>query len=490
MQQGLNLVAQQKQSLTLTAQVIQSIKLLQCGQEELLAYLREQEEKNPLIEVVAGPDADARRAPDAASDENGAQFVAEANSEDLRQGKHGARVADNQRRRSAVEPRREGGKELRSLEETCASSASLQDHLRGQAMTLFKDPVERAIAIEIVEAIEPDGYLRRDLDEIAEFLEVSRGRVESALMRIQGLEPTGVAARSLAECLHLQLQERGRLTPAMATLLDNLDLLEKYDLERLAKRCGVDGNGVANMIKEIRELDPRPGRRFDSDPVLPALPDLNVDMRSDGSFQVELNSSLLPKVLVDREYYAEVSATALGADETRFVTDCLKDANWLVRNLDLRAKTILKVSTEIVKRQKEFFQHGVAHLKPLSLYEVAETLGMHKSTVCRATSNKYMMTNRGMFELKFFFASALNSSYGELSSESIRHKIRQMIDDETPETVMSDDAIMEALRKDGVDIARRTVAKYREMMHIPSSPKRKRQKRAKLVENGACLVGA
>ena len=461
------LALQARQTITITPQVIQSIKMLKYGQEELHAFLKEQEERNPLIEVKSGPGetTPARTAHDRTPAQAGPGG--------------GERWGIRGMSRSA-------GDDLRRIEETFASAVSLREHLLGQVDLAPLGPVDRLIAIDIVESIEPDGYLRRDLDEIADFLGVDEARVAAVLSEVQRFEPTGVGARMLAECLALQLAERGRMTAAYTALLDNLEMLASYEIDRLARVCGVDREELMAMVRTLRELDPKPGRQFSSDPVLPALPDVNVDV-SEGSVRVELNSALLPRVLVDREYYARMRAGASGIDDVRFVTDCMKNAGWLTRNLDQRANTILKVATEIVKRQKDFFRHGVDHLRPLCQGDVAEALGIHRSTVCRAAAGKYMMTNRGMFELRFFFSNAIESDGGdqEFSAESIRSRIRQMIEAETVTTVLSDDAIMQALRGDGVQIARRTVAKYREMMHVPSSSVRKRQLQAALIEERA-----
>jgi RNA polymerase sigma-54 factor len=344
----------------------------------------------------------------------------------------------------------------------------------------LRSPADLTIAAEIIESLDDDGYLRRDIGMIADALNTSEAHTEAVLGKIQKMDPVGVAARNLPECLRLQLEDERRLTPAMATLLDNLPLLANYEYRQLAVICGVEVDDILAMAKEIKDLDPRPGRRFDCGPIMPALPDVTVELRDDGTFVTELNTNLLPRVLVNREYYSEVKAKCRGTSDVKFVVDCIKSANWLVRSLDQRAQTILKVATEIVARQRDFLLHGVEHLKPLNLKQVADTVGIHQSTVCRAISNKYMMTNRGLYELRFFFANSVAAADGgeSLSADSVRHKIRQMIASETAATVLSDDAIVKELRGSGVDIARRTVAKYREGMNIASSCQRRRQKYA------------
>ena len=295
---------------------------------------------------------------------------------------------------------------------------------------------------------------------------------------LQSFDPPGICARDLAECLTIQLRERDRFDPAMQALITRLDLLAKRDFAALKKVCGVGDEDLADMIAEIRRLNPKPGLAFGSAVVQPIVPDVFVRPGPDGGWIVELNSDTLPKVLVNQTYYAEVSATARRDNEKSYLAECLQSATWLVRALDQRARTILKVANEIVRQQDGFFARGVEHLRPLNLKTVAEAISMHESTVSRVTANKYMATNRGIFELKYFFTSAIAASHGgeAHSAEAVRHRIKQLIDAESAAEVLSDDTIVEKLREAGIDIARRTVAKYREAMRIPSSVQRRREK--------------
>jgi RNA polymerase sigma-54 factor len=312
---------------------------------------------------------------------------------------------------------------------------------------------------------------------MADRLGCAAERVEQVLGVLQGFEPTGVFARDVRECLMLQLKERDRCDPAMAALLDNLDLLARRDMPGLRRACGVDDEDMREMIAELRALTPRPGAAFGGEPTAPVVPDVHVREGAGGLWHVELNSDTLPRLLVDQRYHARVAGGARTDEEKVFLSDCLASANWLVKSLDQRAKTILKVASEIVRQQDAFLAFGVEHLRPLNLKTVADAIGMHESTVSRVTSNKYVSTPRGVFELKFFFTSSISSSDGGEghSSESVRHKIRQLIDAErTDAEVHSDDRIVEILKEAGVDIARRTVAKYREAMRIPSSVERRR----------------
>ncbi len=294
---------------------------------------------------------------------------------------------------------------------------------------------------------------------------------------MQGFEPTGVGARDLAECLALQLRENGHCDPAMEALLARLDLVARRDIAGLSAHCGVDAEDIADMIAEIRGLTPKPGLAFGSEPVQPVVPDVFVKEGPDGAWHVELNSETLPRLLVNSRYYAKVSSTARDKDAKNYLTDCLNNANWLVKSLDQRARTILKVASEIVRQQDGFLTYGVRHLRPLNLRTVADAITMHESTVSRVTSNKYIATPRGVFELKYFFTAAIQSVNGaeSHSAEAVRDRIREMIENEAGE-ILSDDRIVALLTADGVNIARRTVAKYREAMRIPSSVERRRLK--------------
>ena len=327
--------------------------------------------------------------------------------------------------------------------------------------------------------VDEAGYIRGDIDGLAERLGAPMPLIEATLAILQTFDPAGVFARDLGECLSLQLQDRNRYDPAIAALIANLDLLAAHDHATLKRVCGADDEDLHEMIAEVKMLNPKPGLRFGKTTVQPVIPDVFVRQRPDGNWHLELNSDTLPKLLVSRSYYATVSKTATTDKDKSYLQECLQTANWLVKSLDQRARTILKVSQEIVRQQDAFLTYGVQHLRPLNLKTVADAIAMHESTVSRVTSNKYMATSRGIFELKYFFSSAIAATgAGEAhSSEAVRHRIRELIDNEALEKVLSDDKIVELLVYDGVDIARRTVAKYREAMRIPSSVQRRRDKR-------------
>ena len=341
------------------------------------------------------------------------------------------------------------------------------------------DPIERLIGFHLIDMLDEAGYLVGSLQELADLLGCSMERVEAALAAVQRFDPSGIFARDLKECLAIQLAERNRLDPAMAVLLDHLDLVAQRDQAKIMKLCRLDAEDVADMVAELRALNPKPALAFDTSPAEAIIPDILMQPRPDGVWHIELNPETLPKVLVNARYHAEVRLRARTREERDYLTDRLQQANWLVKALHQRATTILKVATEIVRQQSAFFQKGVEHLRPLTLRDVAEQVELHESTVSRVTANKYIATPRGTLELKYFFTAAIAGLGGqEHSAEAVRHRIRQLIDQETAEKVLSDDMIVAILHADGIDIARRTVAKYREAMRIPSSVQRRRDKRS------------
>jgi RNA polymerase sigma-54 factor len=488
---GARLELRQGQGLVVTPQLQQAIKLLQLSNVELEAFVEAELERNPLLaredgeadadgeapsaEADAGEatdDAAARADLDAAYDE---ASPGERATGDAPEPAADAGGAVDWSRAGAGGSNFEGtGDELGDL---LTRELTLAEHLRDQVAVAGLGGSDAAIASVLIDGIDEGGYLRLDIAEAAERLGCDLARVESVLGVIHGFEPTGVGARDLRECLMLQLKERNRFDPAMDALLQNLPLLARRDFTALRRVCGVDEDDLKEMVIELKRLTPRPGAAFGGEPAQPVVPDVFVREGADGLWHVELNSETLPRLLVDQRYHARVSAAARSETEKTFVSDCMAQANWLVKSLDQRAKTILKVSSEIVRQQDAFLAFGVEHLRPLNLKTVADAIGMHESTVSRVTSNKYIGTPRGVFEMKFFFTSSISASDGgeAHSAESVRHRIRQLIDAEASEQdVHSDDRIVEILKEAGVDIARRTVAKYREAMRIPSSVERRR----------------
>ncbi|MCP8938829.1 RNA polymerase factor sigma-54 [Alsobacter sp. SYSU M60028] len=490
----------QGQSLVMTPQLLQAIKLLQFSSLELSNYVEAELERNPLLERddAERPEGETDAVPEAAEAGDPGEIAPERGEidrgADVDLGNEFPDETPVSRAESAPEPDGlglsagawsgvgpgGGGDEPSSLEAYVAAQPSMQDMLGDQLALATRDPVDLLIGRTLIDLIDEAGYITEPLAEVAERLGVPLERVERTLAIIHGFEPAGIGARNLAECLRIQLVEADRHDPAMAALLGRLDLLAKRDFAALKKICGVDDEDLKDMVSELRRLDPKPGLRFGGGPIQPVVPDVYVRRGADGGWAVELNSDVLPRVLVNQSYLATVSKAVRGEPEKAYLTDCLQTANWLTRSLEQRARTILKVATEIVRQQDAFLAHGVEHLRPLNLRTVADGIAMHESTVSRVTSNKYIATPRGVFEMKYFFTAAIAGTKGgdTHSAEAVRHRIRQMIDAENPADVLSDDAIVQKLRDSGIDIARRTVAKYREGLRIPSSVERRREKMA------------
>jgi RNA polymerase sigma-54 factor len=495
------LQTRQNQSLVMTPQLMQSIRLLQLTHTELMQYVEREVEKNPLLDRLVDGDAEDGGEADAGQDSatSDADWFREELEHDGRAISEKLDVAPEDvfpEDSGMVPPQAPAlagqwksmpgaasgaGDGYHDPDGYCSRPPTLRESVNEQIIFAFSDIAERLIAADIADHLDAAGYVVLDLHDTAGRLRVDHAAVEAVLEVLQGFEPAGLFARSLSECLSIQLRRKDRFDPAMQVLVDNLDLLARRDFKTLKKLCGVDEADLLDMLAEIQALDPKPGNCFDGADVQTIVADVIVREGLGIGWNVELNPETLPRVLVNHSYYKQVSAGIGHNDSDRlYLAECMKDANWLTRSLDQRAKTILKVAGEIVLRQSEFLARGVEFLRPLTLKSVADAIGMHESTVSRVTSNKYMATPRGIFELKFFFtASIAASGEGEShSSEAVRHRIRQMIDAESPEKVLSDDIIVRNLNREGVEIARRTVAKYRESMNIASSVQRRREKRA------------
>ena len=486
----------QGQSLVMTPQLQQAIKLLQLSNQELAEFVEAELERNPLLVKIEDEGAAAaetgepvRREELSLDDRSGqgeAREQLDAPGEDVYEPGTGSDTAmpANASGPSAKTDWSTAGNGQASEDfdytANLSSDVTLQEHLHTQLNFAGLSDADRLIAARLIDETDETGYLRAPLVDVAKSLGADIANVEAVLAVCQGFDPTGVMARSIPECLALQLKDRGRFDPAMQAMLDNLHLVAKHDLKALMDVCRVDKADIQDMLQELRQLSPKPGAGFSSDTTVAVAPDVYVRELPNGMYAVELNSETLPRVLMDKAYYAEVSALPMRAKEKEFISECAASATWLIKSLDQRARTILKVASEIVRQQDGFFAHGVAHLRPLNLKQVADAIEMHESTVSRVTTNKYMATPRGLFELKYFFSAAIPATGGgeAHSAEAVRHRIKQLIEDEQPDDVLSDDQIVEILTSFGIEIARRTVAKYRESLHIPSSVQRRRIGRA------------
>ncbi len=467
----------QSQSLVMTPQLLQAIKLLQFSNLELAAFLQEEIERNPLLEAqdVAAQSPELPSSPWQASEpETSEAPAAPTGSPSV------SRDAGGLSATSWTGVGGSGGTDGDSpnLEAYLAARPTLRDHLMNQLAIASAAAPKKLLARAIIDALDESGYLREDLAILAARIGAPAGLAAEALALVQGLDPSGVGARDLAECLAIQLRERDRFDPAMQICIANLPLVARRDIAQLSRLCGVEGTDIVDMMSEIRSLDPKPGRAFGDAPLQPVVADVIVRAAADGAWLVELNNEALPRVLVNQSYATRIIASARGTDKS-FISGCLQNANWLTKSLEQRSRTILKVAAEIVRHQDAFLTNGVEHLRPLNLRAIADAIGMHESTVSRVTSNKYIMTPRGVFELKYFFSASIPTAAGgeAHSAEAVRYRIKQMIDHETPDAILSDDAIVARLKDANIDIARRTVAKYRDSLRIPSSVDRRRVKR-------------
>jgi len=496
----LRLETRQTQKIVITPQLRQAIKLLQLSSIDLQSYIENEIRENPLL--AAGDSGESEgapgEAPEIAANSFGEADIPAFDTRDVSKVEitpdwepetPGDRVYESDAAAPSSSAAAEwptGGSKASPGDDydpfaTLTSAKTLADHLTEQAQLAFSSLQDRLIARYLIDLAGPDGYIRAPLEDAAAALSSSLEDVERVLLVLQTFDPPGICARDLAECLALQLKEKNRYDPFMERLLANLDLIAACDFQRLKKVCGVDADDLREMIAELRQLDPKPGAAFEHTEVETLVADVIVRRAPDGSWQAELNADAAPSLAVDRAYYASLKARCRSDADRSYLNDRLSSANWLVKSLEQRLTTILKVASAIVEEQSAFFDHGVRHLKPLNLRQIASKIGMHESTVSRVTSNKAIATPRGMFEMKYFFTSAIASAGASSeahSSEAVRDRIKEFILNETPAEILSDDRIVMMLKADGIDIARRTVAKYREALRIPSSAARRRMKRA------------
>jgi RNA polymerase sigma-54 factor len=481
----------QTQSLVITPQLQQAIKLLQLSNLELTSFLQQEIEQNPLIEwdetsfktpdtpeKIDAPTSDALADVQGAEwhDEQKAPLTEMGDTADDGQAQEPAAFETFSLRSHGASSSSDSG--TASIENLTACPITLRDFLRQQIQLVIDNPQDLLIADYLIDMIDDTGYLQGTLEEACHQLGAPLDMVENVLVAIHKLEPVGVGARTLAECLALQLKEQNRYDPVIATLLDHLDLLANRDFSALRRLCNVDMEDLTEMIVEIRALDPRPGLAHGFSAAEAVIPDILVDRDRNGEWRVTLNSETLPRISINREFYSSARRSIRSEKDKSYLQNCMTTANWLERSLDQRRQTMLKVARAIVVQQTAFLHHGVSGLRPLALKDIAERISMHESTVSRVTSNKYMQTPRGTFELKYFFSSSIAAAgNGDAhSSEAVKHRIKQLVDNEPRDKILSDDKIVVLLREEGIDIARRTVAKYRELLRIPSSVQRRRLK--------------
>ena len=477
-------------ALVMTPQLQQAIKLLQMSNLELGEFIAEEVERNPLLERSEGEGeniADAIAFSEyvepvpAAGPVSGEPAALTGQEIAAPEQDFGGEESSWESDSYAADDRygAGGGDGAYDAAQNVAMGASLREHVLGQIHVDFIDPVERMIAVALVELLDEGGYLPANLDLARVQMGVGAELLECVIGRLQTFDPPGIFARSLAECLEIQLREKNRFDPAMKILLQHLDLVAKHESAKLMRLCGVDAEDFAQMLHEIRALNPKPASAFTADVAVPITPDVMLRAQAGGGWHVELNSENLPRVLANERYYTQVQKAVRVKAEKEYLSERWQQASWLVKALHQRATTILKVAAEIVKQQDKFFVHGVQYLKPLVLRDIAAAVEMHESTVSRVTQNKYLATPRGMFELKYFFTNAIATTGGveSVAATAVRDRIKALIDAEEAKNVLSDDTLADKLRMEGIVLARRTVAKYREAMRIPSSAQRRREKR-------------
>lgn len=486
------------QSMVMTPQLSQAIALLQMTNLELNAYVEEQLAQNPFLEKSGGdtppagentanPDLltqqpnDVRAAYDAVPEDKStnAEPIAHDGVYDEPQDASFHYDSDSYAGTGA------GGRsdfegDERGYDATLATTISLRDHLLDQVAMSFSDPRDQALGGWLVDFIDEGGYLRQNLDELAANLKVDAVRLDGVLATLKTFDPTGIFARDLSECLALQLKDSGDWDDAYEKLLAHLDLLAGHDLKKLCTVCDIDMQDLKERVAHIRTLNPKPASAFDHLIVQTALPDVlmtPIPKSQGGGWRVELNHDTLPKVLINNSYVAEVESAGGGRETKSYVSQQLANANWLIRAMDQRAQSVLAIASAIVEAQQGFFLYGIEFLKTMTLKDIAEEVGVHESTVSRIVNGKFMATPRGLFELKFFFSSGVTNTDGQdVAAEAVKAKIKTMIDAEDPKDILSDDTLAEMLQKDGINVARRTVAKYREAMGFGSSVQRRRQK--------------
>ena len=499
---GLKQEFRQSQQLVMTQQLQQSIKLLQLSAVELQEYIDEELEKNPLL-TKDESDTEGAAEPVAEVAEEGALATSEDEpraetreievsdqdysvNESLYDESYGNEYTESDElslgRISAGSQGAVGGYDTEGegdvIDSASARDKTLREHLMEQIQVDIASPAQRLIAERLTDLLDDAGYLREDTKTLAETLGATRAEIDAVIAQLQQMDPAGVFARSLAECLRLQLAEMDRLDPCMERFLEHIHLMGTGELAELRKKCDVDAEDFALMLADVRRCNPKPGSGFAVEDVQAVIPDVIVRRAKDGSWHLELNPDALPRVLVNRHYASDVGARAADKEAKKFMTEQLANANWLIKALDQRANTILKVATEIVKQQEKFLLHGIRFLKPLVLKDIAAAIGMHESTISRVTTSKFMATPRGTLELKFFFTSSIGASSGanDFSSKTVMYYIKDLVDAEDKKAVLSDDQIVKRLKDRNIDVARRTVTKYREEMNIPSSVIRRRQK--------------
>ncbi|NRB10844.1 MAG: RNA polymerase factor sigma-54 [Rickettsiaceae bacterium] len=443
---------QQKQNLTMTTSMHQSIAVLQMSSIELAEYVRKELDKNPFIE-----------------DEN---IIEERQTSTVNER---TRIQEDA---SSYNSKSNNDNAHYNFLANIATEKTLKEYIIEQINTSIYDQKEKLVAIYLLDSIQSSGYLNIELEEVAENLKCNIKMVKTVLKKLQSFDPAGIFARNLQECLQIQIDDKKLNTPGIQKMIDNLDLVAAGNLRKLSKLCKANLVELTDMIKTIKSLNPKPASGFLVEQTSYKIPDVILTTDGDGNIKLEINPESMPKLHVNQEYYLKIKDSTNNKEEKEFVRAEVESANTVIKSINQRANTILKVTKAIVEEQMQFFTNGVMYLKPMTLNDIAAITGFNESTVSRSTSNKYISAPSGIYELKYFFSSSLGNTRAigsDVSSTKAKELIKQIIMSEG-NNILSDDEISEELKKFNIRIARRTVAKYRESLGIPTSSERKKNK--------------
>ena len=471
----------QTTSLKLTPQLRQAINLLQMSNLELDNFIEQELTSNPILEREDDYLSTTEETPNEASvsDEEFANDIDEQNTfDDFGSDTEGYNTYENSDWSDYCQHKshRQSDDDFDYIRDRLSSQKSLYDTIKEQIDLYFLQPKDKFIALILMQHLDNSGYFTANIEKLAEKLKASPQHLQNILNKMKNFEPSGIFAQNLAECIKIQLQDKELLTPQLEILLNNLPLLAERRTAELCKLCSCSPEQLTSMIKIIRQTNPKPAADWHTEANRNIIPDVLVRRNRTGEYQVELNPITLPRLLVNHRYYSDMKQNR---NASRYLKENMNRATFLIKAMHSRATTILRIAEEIILRQYHFFENGINHLKPMTIKDLAETLSLSESTISRASSNKYMETPIGMFEFKYFFSNAAGNYLGadDISTTTIKHRIKNLIDNEAPDHILSDEKIVELLENDGTKIARRTVAKYREAMGIPTSAERKRNAR-------------
>ena len=482
----------QNQSIVMTPQLQQAIKLLQLTNIELAEYVENAKLENPFIKEdlnIKKMETNEQKTSDVLENTKQNEDPLKINSDLEMNNSFDTHISERsfEKNNTTIKNNFENKNTFLSevIENTVSNKISLKEHLTNQ-ITLSFEKKDQSVAISLIDYLHPSGWLIHPVEEIAEELNKPMNYIEEIIQQLQCLEPIGIFAKNLSECLKIQLKEKGILNKTYQVLIDNLTLITKGKIKTLTKLCEIENDKIIQMVNIIKTLNPKPAENFNDEPLRISEPDIIVTKTNKG-WKIDLNRSTLPTIDLDEDYISEISNLNLGEDDNDFTANKIGEAKWLQKAVDQRNKTILKVASVILQKQIGFFKHGLSHMKPLILKDVADAIGMHESTVSRVTNSKLILTDWGLLSLKEFFSASIPSSEesDKHAASAVREALKKLISTEVSSKPLSDEKIADVLSNQGIDVARRTVAKYRDMLSIPSSAERKRRSKLnKLLSTG------